>query len=117
MQKFQIDDQIQNTDITFFDVVHERLIQRMEEAQVIYKEVLDTPFDYTIDETINIKYDDMEFVNSRKALKERWRRQLKYATLNTYDVKLFHVNEHSETAKEHGHASACLLYTSPSPRD
>ena len=106
LQKFQIDDQIQNTDITFFDVVHERLIQRMEEAQVIYKEVLDTPFDYTIDETINIKYDDMEFVDSRKALKERWRQQLKYATLNTYDVKLSHVNENAETAKEHGHASA-----------
>ena len=106
LQKFQIDDQIQNTDITFFDVVHERLIQRMQEAQVIYKEILDTPFDYTIDETINIKYDDMEFVDSRKALKERWRRQLKYATLNTYDVKLSHVNENAETAKEHGHASA-----------
>ena len=105
-QKFQIDDQIQNNDITFFNLVHERLIQRMHEAQGIYKEVLNTPFDYTIDETINIKYDEMEFVDSKKDLKERWRLQLKYATLGTYDSKLSHLNEDAEIAKEHGHSSA-----------
>lgn len=105
-QKFQIDDQIQNTDITFFNMVHERLIQRMNEAQGVYKEVLDKPFDYSIDETINIKYDKMEFVNSKKDLKERWRQQLKYATLGTYDSKISHLNEDAKTAKEHGHSSA-----------
>lgn len=105
-QKFQIDDQIQNTDITFFNMVYKRLLQRMNEAQGLYKEVLDKPFDYSIDETINIKYDKMEFVNSKKDLKERWRQQLKYATLGTYDSKISHLNEDAETAKEHGHSSA-----------
>ena len=105
-QKFQIDDQIQNTDITFFNMVYNRLIQRMDEAQVIYKDVLNKPFDYSIDETINIKYDKTEFVNSKKELKERWRKQLKYATLGTYDSKVSHLNEDAETAKKHGHSSA-----------
>jgi len=38
-------------------------------------------------------------------LKERWRQQLKYATLNTYDSKISHAHEDAETAKEHGHAA------------
>lgn len=86
--KFQIDDQIKNTDISFFNLVYERLMRRMEEAKDIYKEVLSQPFDYNADETININYDEQPFAVSKKDLKERWRKQLKYATLGTYDSKL-----------------------------
>ncbi|MEB8346711.1 carboxy terminal-processing peptidase [Flavobacteriaceae bacterium KMM 6898] len=86
--KFQIDDQIKNTDISFFDLVHERLIERMQEAKGIYKAVLSEPFDYNADEKINIDYDDQPFAKSKSDLKERWRKQLKYATLGTYDSKL-----------------------------
>lgn len=106
LQKFQIDDQIQNTDITFFNMVHERLIQRMDEAQGLYKEVLDKPFDYTINETINIDYDEMEFADSKKELKERWRRQLKYATLGTYDSKLERLEENANAAEENKESNA-----------
>ncbi len=86
--KFQIDEQIKNTDISFFDLVYNRLIQRMDEAKNIYKEVLTEPFDYTANENIEIDYDKQEFVNSKAELKERWRKQLKYATMGTYDSKL-----------------------------
>ena len=55
--KFQLDDQIKNTDITFFDMVYQRLLKRMDDAKEIYKEVLDEPFDYSLDETIEIDYD------------------------------------------------------------
>ena len=44
--KFQLDDQIKNTDISFFNLVYDRLDQRMKEAQEIYTEVLESPFDY-----------------------------------------------------------------------
>lgn len=102
-QKFQIDDQIKNTEIDFFNLVHDRLIKRMSEAEVIYKEVLEQPFDYAKEEMIDIEYDQMAFVETRDELKERWRKQLKYATLNTYDSKISHANEDEETAKTHGH--------------
>ncbi|MEO9891111.1 carboxy terminal-processing peptidase [Aurantibacter sp.] len=91
--KFQIDDQIKNTDIAFFNIVHERLIKRMNEAKSIYKEVLATPFDYTADETINIDYKVESFAASKNDLKQRWRKQLKYATMGTYDSKLTDVAE------------------------
>ncbi len=86
--KFQIDDQIKNTEITFFNVVYERLMERMEGAKAVYKEVLSEPFDYAQKETINIEYEDLTFADSKKDLKERWRKQLKYATLGTYDSKI-----------------------------
>ncbi|WP_422083427.1 carboxy terminal-processing peptidase [Ulvibacterium sp.] len=86
--KFQIDDQIKNTDISFFNLVYDRLMKRMEDAKELYKEVLAEPFDYNKKETININYEEVSFASSKAELKERWRKQLKYATLGTYDAKL-----------------------------
>lgn len=104
--KFQIDDEIKNTDITFFNIVYERLMQRMGDAKEIYKEVLEKPFDYTVNESINIKYDEEPFAASREELKERWRKQLKYATLGTYDSKISHMeNEEIESSDEHDHSA------------
>ena len=86
--RFMIDDEIRNTDITFFNNVYQRLKKRMAEAEEIYKDVLDTPFDYAKQETINIDYKDQEFAANKKQLRERWRKQLKYNTLGVYDTKL-----------------------------
>jgi carboxyl-terminal processing protease len=97
--KYQIDDQIKNTDISFFNLVYDRLIKRMADAKNIYKEVLATPFDYNKNETINIKYEDVPFAASREELKERWRKQLKYATLGTYDSKLSRSKQDAKSSK------------------
>ncbi|MGB6152588.1 MAG: carboxy terminal-processing peptidase [Pricia sp.] len=97
--KFQIDDQIKSTDISFFNLVYDRLMLRMEDAKGIYKEVLDTPFDYKEKENIDIDYEELPFAASRKDLKERWRQQLKYATLGTYDSKIRKVTKDVETEK------------------
>ncbi|MDB4291916.1 carboxy terminal-processing peptidase [Maribacter sp.] len=86
--KFQIDDQVKNTDIAFFNLVHERLMERMVQAKGIYAEVLEETFDYNAQETIDIDYKEVPYADSRKGLKERWRKQLKYITMGTYDAKL-----------------------------
>ncbi|MEC3907070.1 carboxy terminal-processing peptidase [Tamlana sp. 2201CG12-4] len=83
--KLLIDDQLKSTDITFFNVVNERLLKRIAEAKEIYKEVLSTPFDYTIDETFETDYDKIDFVKSKKQMKDRWRKQLKFSTISNYD--------------------------------
>ena len=95
--KFQLDDQIKNTDISFFNLVHDRLVERMAEAEEIYKEVLEAPFDYGIEESINVDYENEGFVANRKALKERWRKQLKLSTLATYDTKIKNETKKAET--------------------
>lgn len=86
--KYQIDDQIKNTDISFFSLVYERLIKRMDEAKQIYTDVLEEPFDFTIDEEIAIDYKDEPYAANKKQLKERWRKQLKYNALGVYDGKI-----------------------------
>ncbi|WP_396636780.1 carboxy terminal-processing peptidase [Maribacter sp. R77961] len=103
--KFQIDDQIKNTDITFFNMVYDRLIERMDDAKEIYSEVLKTPFDYNENESISIKYENEDFVANKAELKERWRKQLKYATLGTYDSKIAHAEKDNVDGvfDDHGH--------------
>ena len=82
--KTEIDDQIKNKDLTFFDLVYGRFIERMEDVKKIYPEVLDKPFDFTENETINVDYDNLAYATSRKELKERWKQQLKFTTLSSY---------------------------------
>ncbi len=97
--KFQIDDQIKNTEIAFFNLVYDRLMTRMQDAKVIYKQVLSDPFDYNVEENISINYEKELFAASRSELKERWRKQLKYATLGTYDSKLSRTKKELKTFK------------------
>ena len=80
----EIDDQIQNKELTFFNLVYDRYIQRLAEAQDRYKDVLSTPFDYSMDETINVDYDKIAFATSKRELKKRWRKQLKFSTISSY---------------------------------
>lgn len=83
--KDKIDDQLKDQDLTFFNLTHQRLLQRIEESQVIYKEVLANPFDYSIDEDINTEYKKLDYVTSKKEMKERWRTQLKFSAIANYD--------------------------------
>ncbi|MEO8773334.1 MAG: carboxy terminal-processing peptidase [Gelidibacter sp.] len=83
--KYKIDDELKNYDLTFFNLTHERLLQRIKESQVIYKEVLAVPFDYNIDEEINTEYKKLVYVKSKKEMRDRWRTQLKFSTIANYD--------------------------------
>ncbi len=82
-----IDDQIRQKDLTFFDVVYETYLQRSQGTKTYYKEILAKPFDYSIEESINTDYDNLEYANTDQELKEHWRKQLKYTALsNFYDL-------------------------------
>jgi carboxyl-terminal processing protease len=81
----ELDDQIKAYDISFFNLTHERLLQRIEEAKVIYKDALLKPFDYSLNEEFNSDYEDSKYVRTKKEMKERWRMQLKYSNISIYD--------------------------------
>ncbi|WP_423818107.1 carboxy terminal-processing peptidase [Salinimicrobium sp. TIG7-5_MAKvit] len=83
-----LDDQIKNSEITFFDLTHTRLLERMAEAEGIYKEVLEKPFNFDKDEVLDTDYSKRDYVSSKKEMKERWRKQLKFSAIsNYYDIK------------------------------
>lgn len=82
--KLEIDDQLLAKELDFFNLVYNRFQQRLEEAQKYYPEILSKPFDFEKEEEINVDYENLEYAASKKELKERWRKQLKFTTLSTY---------------------------------
>ncbi|MFC4723364.1 carboxy terminal-processing peptidase [Geojedonia litorea] len=93
--KNELDDQIKAYDISFFNLTHERLIQRIKESEEIYKEVLQQPFDFNEREEFSTDYKNLPYVKSKKEMKERWRKQLKFSTIANFDDLV--VQEESDT--------------------
>ena len=82
-----IDDQIKSSDITFFNIVYETLERRMDEVESFYKEVLFTPFNFNIDEEINLDYESQEYADGIEELKKLWRKRLKLSALDGFASK------------------------------
>ncbi len=83
--KHDLDDQISAYDVSFFSLTHERLLKRIEESKEMYKTVLSQPFDFTKNEEFSTDYESLKYVASKKEMKERWRKQLKFSTIANYD--------------------------------
>jgi carboxyl-terminal processing protease len=90
--KDKLDDEIKEDNISFFNLTHERLLQRIEESKAIYKDVLSNPFDYSQKEEFLTDYDNLSYVKTKKEMKERWRQQLKFSTIANYDDLLAQQN-------------------------
>ena len=82
--KTELDDQILNYDVSFFNLVYDRLVIRLEDSKKIYKQVLETPFDYSREETFNTDYENKAYASTKSELKDNWRKQLKFSTLSNY---------------------------------
>jgi carboxyl-terminal processing protease len=82
--KGDIDDQIKIKDLSFFNFVYERLMLRMDESKEICQDALKTPFNYSLDESINVDYDESTYAKTKKELQARWRKQLKFSTISNY---------------------------------
>jgi carboxyl-terminal processing protease len=50
----ELDDQLIKSN---FSICLDRLMKRMEESKGIYEEIMNVPFDYSIDESFNTDYD------------------------------------------------------------
>lgn len=83
-----LDDEIKNKDLTFFDLTYTRLMKRIEESKSYYKIILDKPIDYKIDEEFNADYEKLPYANSVAELKEKWRKQIKLSSLASLTDRL-----------------------------
>ena len=95
-----IDDMIKEKDLTFFDLTYNRFKERLAEAKEIQSKILEKPFDFSEDETIDTDYESLAFAKNKKELKERWRKQLKLNTLGTYFDKKDDAQEKLEKEEE-----------------
>ena len=82
-----IDDQINSSDITFFNTAYETLINRITEVEGFYGEILDEPFNFNIDEEISLDYENLNYATNLNELKNLWRKRLKLSALDAYAAK------------------------------
>ena len=83
-----LDDQLLNKELTFFNLTYNRLMKRMAEGKGFYKDILSTPFDYSVDESFNTDYEKAPYAKNASELKEKWRKQIKLSTLSSLTDRL-----------------------------
>jgi carboxyl-terminal processing protease len=96
----QIDDQIKNKNLVFFDLTVNRYKKRMEETKDFYIELLKNPFNFEDKETINTDYENAGYAENMKELKERWRQQFKFSTLSTFHDLKEEQNQKNENGED-----------------
>ena len=86
LKKFEtrVDDEIKGAPVEFFLAAGKTFTSRMEQASAVVNELLAKPFDFTADEEVLLDADKLEYPVNEKDIKERWRKKLKYMTLERY---------------------------------
>ena len=85
--KLLIDDQINSSDITFFNVSYEILKKRISDVEGFYEAILNQPFDFNVDEDINLDYENLSYASNLDELRNLWRKRLKLSTLDAFASK------------------------------
>ena len=86
--KFKLDDQLKDHDLTFFDLVFQVSRERIDEVKDYYYDIMEKGFDFSSDENIDLDFENKSFARSKNEIKNRWRKQLKYSTLDILTLKL-----------------------------
>jgi carboxyl-terminal processing protease len=79
-----IDDEIHGADIKFAPAVKPIYDKRIVEIMALYKDILSKPFDFTQNESIVLDAEKSNYAANEAEWKERWRKKLKYYTLERY---------------------------------
>ena len=85
--KLLIDDQINSSDITFFNVTFDILKKRISDVEGFYEAILNQPFDFNVDEDINLDYENLSYASNIDELRNLWRKRLKLSTLDAFASK------------------------------
>jgi carboxyl-terminal processing protease len=80
----KIDDEIKGAPVESFLSIGKTFNTRMEEASLMSNEILSKPFDFTIDEEVILDGDKLNYPVTDAERKDRWRKKLKYMTLERY---------------------------------
>ncbi|MFM2139711.1 MAG: hypothetical protein RJA57_2018 [Bacteroidota bacterium] len=79
-----IDDEINGAPAAFFLSAGRLFHKRMEESALLATEWLSKPFDFTVNETVEQDGDKLKAPASLNDRKERWRKKMKYLTLERF---------------------------------
>ncbi len=79
-----IDDEIHGAPLEFYPVATTLYQQRLKESPAIYKDILSKPFNFSVDEKVQMDADKNEYPSNETTRKETWRKRLKYYTLDRF---------------------------------
>jgi carboxyl-terminal processing protease len=91
--KYEIDNQLLQDDLTFYNLVYSRFLAKIKNAKSYYGALLEQPFNFKKNETIDLDYEEVPFAKNDIGLIDFWRKQLKLQTLGR-------VQEETELQKE-----------------
>lgn len=81
----KIDDEVHGAPLDFFKALDEIYKERLVEVEDIYKQTIDKPFTFDKDENIELDWDKVDFASNEVDRKDRWRKYLKWQTLERYN--------------------------------
>ena len=85
--RYLIDDEIKNTQVEFFNLSFGKLTERMSQVEGFYKSLLETPFDFSIKDEINLDFKNVSYAIDLIELKGMWRKRLKLNALERFTSK------------------------------
>ena len=85
--KYQIDNQIKNENLTFYNLVYSRFTEKIKSAKEYYGKLLEAPFNYKKKEIIDVDFDKVPFAENENQLIDYWRKQLKLQTIGKIQEK------------------------------
>ncbi|WBX73333.1 carboxy terminal-processing peptidase [Tenacibaculum pacificus] len=98
--KYEIDDQLKNTEIDFYKLVYNRFLEKLSAAKNNYRTLLTQPFNYKKNEEINVDYEKIPFAANEIELVDYWRKQLKLSILSRIEEAEDVQNKEAEKDKK-----------------
>jgi len=86
--KYQLDDQLIESNLDFFSLSYDIINASIEKVKTIYKDILDTPFEFDSDEILELDPEKRTWAKNDEELKMVWKKFLKYETLTRIVNKL-----------------------------
>lgn len=79
--RFSIDDDIRNGRLNFYTQAMNLYLERCEEAEQYCNDILSKPFNFKLEENIELDAEKMKWPANKAVLRDEWRKKLKYQTL------------------------------------
>ncbi|MBP7736186.1 MAG: carboxy terminal-processing peptidase [Spirochaetes bacterium] len=80
--RHKIDDNIRNNQFDFLDDIYSVYKKRFMESNKLINDLITSKFDFTVDEKITVDRDKVEYAETRKEMRDRWRKNVKLQLLN-----------------------------------
>jgi carboxyl-terminal processing protease len=95
----KIDDEIQANSFNLLDLSVKLINQRVQESEKYYQEILEKPFDFSKEESVELDPKKLNYANNEAELKEQWRKFLKYQVLVRVHTALENQKDSAGTKK------------------